>query len=102
MANLVFGHPHPSSYWAITRKITGEDNVVVALEHNDRVCRIHLQEVSSSLWERNWENQSGDNQSINHLHLSLVLFSVPVGDSDTVTGKVPGGDELLQGFSDKS
>jgi len=33
------------------RKITGEDNIVAALEHNDRVCRIHLQEVSSSLWE---------------------------------------------------
>ena len=33
------------------RKITGEDNIVAALERNDRVCRIHLQEVSSSLWE---------------------------------------------------
>ena len=33
------------------RKITGEDNIIAALEHNDRVCRVHLQEVSSSLWE---------------------------------------------------
>jgi hypothetical protein len=32
-------------------KITGEDNIVAALEHNDRVCRIHLQDLSSSLWE---------------------------------------------------
>ena len=33
------------------RKITGEDNIVAALERSDRVCRIHLQEVSSSLWD---------------------------------------------------
>jgi hypothetical protein len=33
------------------RKITGEDNIIAALGHNDRVRRIHLQEVSSSLWE---------------------------------------------------
>lgn len=33
------------------RKITGEDNIMAALGHNDRVRRIHLQEVSSSLWE---------------------------------------------------
>ena len=43
--------PSPIIISGYYRKITGEDNIVAALEHNDRVCRIHLQEVSSSLWE---------------------------------------------------
>jgi hypothetical protein len=43
--------PFPIIISGYYRKITGEDNIVAALEHNDRVCRIHLQEVQSSLWE---------------------------------------------------
>jgi hypothetical protein len=43
--------PFPIIISGYYRQITGEDNIVAALEHNDRVRRIHLQEVSSSLWE---------------------------------------------------
>jgi hypothetical protein len=32
-------------------KMTTEDNIVAALEHKDRVCRIMLEKVSTSLWE---------------------------------------------------
>ena len=30
----------------------GEDNILETLEHNDRVCDIELQRISSSLWEQ--------------------------------------------------
>ena len=48
---LDFWPPLPIVVSGYYRKISGKDNIVAALEHNDRVCRIHLEEVSSSLLE---------------------------------------------------
>ena len=48
---LDFWPPFPIVVSGYYRKVSGEDNIVAALERNDRVCRIHLQEVSSSLLE---------------------------------------------------
>ncbi len=43
--------PLPIVIWGVNTKI-GEDNIIAALTHNDRVCEITLHRIPSSLWEK--------------------------------------------------
>jgi len=49
-----------------------EDNIVAALEHNDRVCDIYVGHVSSSPWETIMAEMQEPFPTLTHLHLDAI------------------------------
>jgi len=55
-----------------------EDNIIAALEHNDRICEINLRDVSSSLLKNSFAAMQGSFPALTRLSLESKYETMPV------------------------
>ena len=70
-------------------EILGEDNVVAALEHNDRICKFELWRVPSSQWEKILAAMQQPFPALTLIQLSLNDDTTPVIPASFLGGSAP-------------
>jgi hypothetical protein len=79
----------PIVIWGDGHEIWGVDNIIAALKHNDRVCRIDLWRVPSSQWQTVLAAMQNSFPTLTRLQLEFNDETTPVIPTSFLGGSTP-------------
>ena len=87
--------PLPIIIWTAFNEKWGDDNIIAALEHNDRICSITVSFVPSSQWENVLEALHQPFPSLDFLQLACKDETLPVLPDSFLGGSAPNLERLV-------